>query len=125
MASGRILILDDDEMVAPMFAAALSGRQHEVVVCTSYEEARKELKRELPRALLTDVRLGAYNGLQLAILFRALSPDAPIVVVSGHDDNVIREEARRIGAAFLLKPVDIDKLCAYFATETPPTRQPR
>jgi DNA-binding response OmpR family regulator len=116
MAGTRILILEDDEMVGPMFATALSGGQNEVVVCTSYEEARKELKRELPGALLTDIRLEGYNGLQLAILFRSLSPNAPIMVVSGHDDEVIKEEARRIGAAFLLKPVDIDKLRAYFAT---------
>ena len=55
--------------------------------------------------MITDVRLGAFNGLQLAILARAVRPDTRVVVFSGFDDPVLKEEARRIGAAYLVKPV--------------------
>ena len=56
-------------------------------------------------ALLTDVRLGEYNGIQLALLARELHPNIKVVVFSGFDDPVLKEEARRIGATYLVKPV--------------------
>ena len=97
-----------------MFAMALRGDGHEVVVCNHFEEARAEMRRQVPDAILTDIRVGGYNGLQLALLFRSLSPDGTIVAVSGHDDPVIRQDVDGLGAHFILKPVDIGTLQALF-----------
>ena len=81
----------------------------------NFDEARTQLRQFTPDGLLTDVRLAEYNGLQIAILFRSMAASAPILVVSGHDDPVIRSEVRSIGGAvFLPKPVDIDDLVDYF-----------
>lgn len=114
MGNRKILILDDEPSIAALYAVALEDAGHEVVVCTGYEEARAYVKQDLPRGLLTDVRVGEYNGLQLAIFFRSLSPTGALMVVSGHDDVVIRNEVAQIGATFLLKPVEIDKLTQFF-----------
>ena len=110
----KILILEDDPSVAGLYAEVLGSAGHEVIVHTSFEEARTYLKLNPPDALLADVRVGEYNGLQLAILFRSLSPHAIILVVSGHDDPVIRREAAAIGAEFFVKPVDVDTLTLKF-----------
>lgn len=117
MKSKRILILEDDLRVAEVFALTLRGAGHEVVVCNSFEQGRSELMRSLPDALLTDIRLGQYNGLQLAILYRSLVPEGIVVAVSGHDDPVIRRETDNLGAEFLTKPVSLESLKAVFATE--------
>jgi DNA-binding NtrC family response regulator len=114
VANSKILILDDEPSVAALFAVALEGAGHEVVVCTGYEEARAYVKQDVPRGLLTDVRVGEYNGLQLAIFFRSLSPTGALLVVSGHDDVVIRNDVAQIGATFLVKPIDIDELTQFF-----------
>jgi DNA-binding response OmpR family regulator len=111
----EILILEDDPNVSNVYALALQSEGHHVRVYSSFEEARKALRESLPDALLTDVRVGSYNGLQLALIFRAMSDQSPIVVVSGHDDLVIQEEARRIPATFLVKPVNLDALRSKFA----------
>ena len=118
MANRKILILEDDPAVAALYAVALEGAGHTVVVCTGYEEARAYLKQEVPDGLLTDVRVGEFNGLQLAISFRSMSPTGPLLVVSGHDDSVIRQETTHIGAAFLLKPVNILELTKFFSNNT-------
>jgi DNA-binding NtrC family response regulator len=116
MAVRTILILEDDAGAARLFSAALRAAGQETVVTSGFEEARKHLKESPPDALLTDVRVAEYNGLQLAILFRSLAPTAPILVVSGHDDPVIRKEVANIsGAQFLAKPVDIEQLVEFFA----------
>ena len=110
----KILILEDDPSVAELYAEVLRSAGHEVIVRTSFEEARTYLKLNPPDALLVDVRVGEYNGLQLAILFRSLSPHAVILVVSGYDDPVIWREAAAIGAEFFTKPIDVDMLRVKF-----------
>jgi DNA-binding response OmpR family regulator len=111
----RILLLEDSPEVARLYSTALRAEGHDLVVCSSFEEARSELRREVPDALLTDVRLGEYNGLQAAILFRSLSTDGIIVAVSGHDDPVIRQEVVNLHAEFFVKPVHLNFLTSRFS----------
>ena len=110
MAVEKILILEDDPEVARVLQAALSEDGNSVTVCETYEEAREHLRHEKPDAVVTDVRVGEYNGLQLALLFRRSSPDGRVVVVTGYDDAVIRRDVGDLHAQFLLKPVDIAQL---------------
>jgi DNA-binding NarL/FixJ family response regulator len=76
-----------------------------VVPCSTFEDAKREIAMLRPEIVVTDVRLGAFNGLQLALLARAVRSDVRVVVFSGFDDPVLKEEARRIGAIYLVKPV--------------------
>ena len=95
-----ILVLEDDPAVGALNVAALKGDGHQVALYSSFEEARKALRDSAPDALLTDVRVGSYNGLQLAIMFRSISEDGAIVVVSGHGDPMIVNETKNISASF-------------------------
>jgi DNA-binding response OmpR family regulator len=115
MAAGRILILEDEPSIAAMYAEVLRAAGNDVSVHTSFEEARTELKHEVPDGLLADVRVKSYNGLHLALLYRSLSPEGVILVVSGLDDPVIRKEAAAIQAEFLVKPIEFSRLTAHFA----------
>ena len=72
--------------------------------------ARAQLTTRRVAALLTDVRLVEYNGLHLVQLARSLHPRARLVVFSGHADEVLEHEARNLGAAWLLKPLDLAAL---------------
>jgi DNA-binding NtrC family response regulator len=119
MSSGKILILEDDARVASAYAEALRNDGHDVTVCTGFEEARESLKGDRPDALLTDIRVREYNGLQLALLFREVCPDGRVVVVTGHDDGVIRSEAAALHAEFLVKPVSLAQLRNLFSPSRP------
>ena len=109
-----ILVLEDEPGVAQLYAGALRAAGLEAVVCNSFPDARASLKKELPDGLLTDVRLGEFNGLQLVHLFRSLSPRGIVVVATGHDDPTIRDEAVKLGCHFVTKPVDIKTIVGYF-----------
>ena len=62
-----------------------------------------------PDLLITDIRLDAYNGLQLILN----SPhQIPTIVITGFADPVLEAEARRGGAAYLVKPVQPRDLLA-------------
>ena len=100
-----LLIVDDDLAVLTSLSRYLADHGFRVVSSSVFEEAKQHISTVRPDTVITDVRLGAFNGLQLAMLARDVRPDARVVVFSGFDDPVLKEEARRIGAVYLVKPV--------------------
>jgi len=114
-----ILMLEDEAFVAKAYAEALRNDGHEVTVCIGFEEARECLKGRCPDALLTDIRVRQYNGLQLVLLFREKCPDGKVVVVTGHDDQVIRNEVAALRADFLVKPISLAQLRSLFSPVRP------
>jgi DNA-binding NtrC family response regulator len=110
MTAAKILILEDDPDVARVYEAALKEDGNAVTVCRTFEQAREHLRHEQPDAVVTDVRVGEYNGLQLALLFRRASPDGRVVVVTGFDDAVLRRDVGAMQGEFLLKPVRVAQL---------------
>ena len=107
---GAILIVDDDRDLLYLLREAFENAGYEVVAESDFAGARRSLRSHKLTALLTDVRLGEYNGIQLALLARELHPAIKVVVFSGFDDPVLREEAERVGAPFLVKPVSSEIL---------------
>ncbi len=103
--SQRILIVDDDESLLNVVSLAFQKAGRDVVACTSFEDARQKLRDGHFDVLLTDVRLGAFNGIQLAVIGRDMHPGIQIIVFSGFDDPVLRQEAEQLGAAYVVKPV--------------------
>jgi two-component system response regulator YesN len=101
----RLLIVDDDIGLLDAMRRALKDSVQTIVACDSFERARQTLKDEAFDALVTDVRLGAFNGLQLAVMARDMYPQMKLIVFSGFDDPVLRADAEQIGATYLVKPV--------------------
>jgi ActR/RegA family two-component response regulator len=101
----QLLLIDDDLPLLTTMSRFFTGRGYEVVSCSTFESARRAILERTPDIVVTDVRLEAFNGLQLAMLARDVSPTARIIVFSGYADPVIEADARRIGATYLVKPV--------------------
>lgn len=106
----RVLVVDDQATLLDAVTMAFTRAGREVVSCRTFEEARQHLLAESFDAMLTDVRLGAFNGLQLAVIARDKDPNMKIVVFSGFDDPVLREQAHQLGASFVVKPVGSEQL---------------
>ncbi len=106
----RILIVDDDASLLDVLQRAFQNAGAEVVAHSTFEGARRALHDEVFDALLTDVRLGAFNGLQLAVISRDAHPEIRVIVFSGFDDPVLRSEAERVGATYVVKPVTTEIL---------------
>ena len=109
-ARQKILIVDDDPSLLEALERALREAGEDIVAQGSFEEARKTLRATAFDALITDVRLGAFNGLQLAVMARDAHPDIRLIVFSGFDDPVLRSDAEHIGAIYLVKPVTSSQL---------------
>jgi DNA-binding NtrC family response regulator len=108
--AGPIVIVDDDVSCLVAVDQILRHWGHETRTFRSFEDARTYLGQAKPAVVIVDVRLGNYNGLQLIHFSHQSSPDTQWVVVSGFDDPVLRREATKLGAHFLTKPLDLQKL---------------
>lgn len=112
----RVLLVDDEPGLLDALRAALTRAGRDVVACRTFDDAREKLLTEPFDVLVTDVRLGAFNGIQLAVIARNKAPDMRIVVFSGFDDPVLKEEAAAVGARYMLKPVTAEALLEQIAT---------
>ena len=106
----KILIVDDDPSLLEALERSFQEAGEDVVAHSSFEQARKALQTTHFDALITDVRLGAFNGLQLAVIGRDTYPNIRLIVFSGFDDPVLRTEAEHVGATYVVKPVTGAKL---------------
>jgi two-component system, response regulator YesN len=101
----KVLVLDDDQSLVKMAREWLTLAGHEVVALSDFNAAQNYLSFNQPDALITDVRLGAFNGMQLLLFAKLEHPDMVAIAMTGFDDPSLRQEAARIGAIFLVKPV--------------------
>lgn len=106
----RVLIVEDQAALLEGMVTAFERAGRDVVATRTFEEARSRLLSENFQCLITDVRLGAFNGLQLAVIARDKNPAMGIIVFSGFDDPVLREEAAHLGASYVVKPVSAEHL---------------
>lgn len=110
MRTLQVVIVDDDDLALGTLQRLVSRWGYDVVPFQRFEDARTFLETRTPDALVVDVRLGLYNGLQLAHLARQLSPHMVLIAISGFDDTVLKAEAQRAGATFLMKPIEAEDL---------------
>ena len=111
---GRVLIVEDDRTTLSGWVELLGDAGYHVTGVSSYEQALDELAH-MPDLLITDVRLGVYNGLQLVVRGRMMNPDLQAIVVTGYADQVVVREALHLHAEHVEKPVDIDRLMLLVA----------
>ncbi|MEO8259508.1 MAG: response regulator [Acidobacteriota bacterium] len=109
-APKQVLIVDDDEAVLGMFTGILRNAGHEVTSFSRFESAKSYLSASKPDVLISDVRLGAFNGLQLVVYAKLEHPDMIAIVLTGFDDPVLRTEAAHAGASYLVKPIESQRL---------------
>jgi DNA-binding NtrC family response regulator len=117
----QIVIVDDDDLALGTLKRLVYYWGYDVVTFSRFEDARAFISTRTPDALVVDVRLGSYNGLQLVHLAKQAAPHIAVVAMSGFDDSVLRAEAERAGAAYLVKPLDLDRLRQFLPGPAEPS----
>jgi len=93
----HILIVTRDAWRERALPVWLSAAGYEVALVGTFAAAKAQLKAA-PDLVITDVKLGAYNGLHLAV--RAHSVGIPVIAM-GADDSVLEREAMALNARWL------------------------
>lgn len=115
-----VLIAEDDPATLTGLAGYLRGAGFSVIPLLTFGEAHRILPYAKPDVVVADVRLGEYNGLQLAMQALSIDPPPAIIVTSGFEDPVLQAEAERLGAVFLLKPFEPSRLLEVISSKLRP-----
>lgn len=101
--SPKVLVVEDDLSARVGLQELLAGAGYEVIVASDFREGRRALEQEHPDLLVVGLRLQGFNGLQLL----HINPrPIPAIVVTGYPDDVLQADARRLGAEYVVTPLD-------------------
>ncbi|MCT7378326.1 ATP-binding protein [Chelativorans salis] len=105
--SGKVLLVEDDDMVRDHAQAQLQSLGYQVVSASNGPEALEALKQGRTFDLLfTDVIMpGGMSGLQLAEQAKYICPDLPVLLTSGYSEDIAFRNGSLVhGLQLLPKP---------------------
>ena len=118
---GRVLVVDDDPLVADMIATGLMRRGYEAIVSHSPLQAIRSFQKNGPWwAIITDQIMPDMSGATLIRLIKQEAPELPCVLCTGFEGYFDTDEVKTCGAdARFVKPIDFDQLFAILARFAP------
>jgi len=108
-----VLVVEPDTALRDRFVGWLREAGFHVLDVDTFAAARRVLDRRVPQLIVTELRLGSYNGLHLALVARRISPGTRTLVLAAGRDGMLMEEARRCGAEYVMKPLERGPLVAH------------
>jgi PAS domain S-box-containing protein len=101
-----ILLAEDDSLLLRATAAYLDNHGFQTLEAENGLQAWELFERERPDLVLTDLRMPVMDGFELLTKVIAVSPDTPVIILSGIGTMADVIEALRLGAwDYLTKPV--------------------
>ena len=109
-----ILIVDDEPGIRRSLGESLVEEGFAVLKAESGEQALDLLEHADPNdvsLMLLDIWLPGIDGLEVLGRSKAMLPDMPVVMISGHGNINTALQATKLGAFdFIEKPIDLDRL---------------
>lgn len=108
----RILIIEDDSVIANSIKKAIASWGFEVSVATDFRDIMIEFVQFDPQLVLLDISLPFYNGYHWCTEIRKVSR-VPIIFISSASDNLDIVMAMNMGGDdYITKPFDLSVLTA-------------
>ncbi len=107
----RVLFVEDDDALRLTQSLYLQREGFEVVSARDRSQAREELSKQTYNVVVTDLRLGKENGLDVLKDVRDLQPGTEVLVITGYGSVDSAVAAMKEGAYdYLNKPVEPESL---------------
>jgi len=112
-----VVIVDDDRRVVDSLAMLMESAGYTSHPFTSAEGFLQSPALAAAACVIADVRMPSIDGLELQRRIRLTRPELPVVFISAHSDDAVRDRALRDGAiAFFDKPFDCVLLLTAITT---------
>jgi DNA-binding NtrC family response regulator len=109
--SNQILLIDDDASLRRVTEYNLSEKGFDVITAASGKEGLALFETHSPDLVVTDVKLGDMNGLDILSRVKAESSDTPVIVMTAFGSIEMAVQAMHKGAFnFITKPFDRNTL---------------
>lgn len=112
MRKKRLLLAEDDELLASLLNFRLQKGGYEVSISRNGREVKEFLNQSIPDIIVSDIMMPYFSGMELVDYVRnEIRSNIPIIIISsaGNEENVLN--AFELGANdFLSKPVSPSEL---------------
>jgi FixJ family two-component response regulator len=124
----NVLLIDDEAALRRHVSMGLMQQGYHTEPCENGMKGLETLDNLMkmkmaPECAIVDIRLPDIDGLKLLKVIKSCYPDLPVVLITGHGNDSIAQEAKNQKAsAYLEKPFDMEdltKIIASFASSTP------
>ena len=106
----RILVVEDDEIIARSVRRHLESWDYEVTCVKDFANVMAEFSEFAPQLVLMDIKLPFFNGYHWCTEIRRISK-VPVIFLSSASDNMNIVMAVNLGGDdFIAKPFDLDVL---------------
>jgi len=115
----RILIVEDEELLAENIRDFLLRRGFQVEYVGSGEAALDRMAYFVPQLLVLDYGLPGMNGLETLRALRVQQPDVGAILITGHPSEEVIQAAADVGIRHVLsKPFSFSELTGIVLTES-------
>ena len=112
MERKKLLLAEDDELLASLLNFRLQKGGYDVSLSTNGREVKEYLSETIPDLIISDIMMPYFSGMELIDYVRnEIKSNIPIIIISsaGNEENVLN--AFELGANdFLSKPVSPSEL---------------
>ena len=113
---GVVAVVEDDADARSALGRLLDAAEIEHALFESAEAFLASKPDREWSSLIVDVQLSGISGIDLQRRLRSEGSNAPVIVITAHGSDAIRERAEQAGcAAFLTKPFNGDSILALLA----------
>lgn len=103
----RLLVVDDQEGIAELIANALDGYHCEIASVSDGKAAVREIRQNKFDLVFLDLVLPGINGIEVLRELKRVTPETPVVIMTGYFNGQLLDEASRLGiVSFIRKPID-------------------
>ncbi len=109
--STKLLLIDDEEGYVTILAKRLAKRNFLVKTALSGVEAIRILRSESFDLAVLDLKMEDMDGIEVLKVFKAIAPEMPVIILTGHGSETAAREGMEFGAFdYLVKPCDLSEL---------------
>ena len=110
----KILVVDDEADIRAELAEYLETKGYRVEVAGDGREAFDRFEAAPADVVVADIKMPRGDGFELIRRLRAIDPDVPIIVMTGHISQTVRARAEELGATVMMeKPIILRRLTQF------------
>lgn len=107
----RILVIDDERSIRTTLKEILEYEKYQVDLAENGQQGIDLIRKNEYDIVLCDIKMPGMDGIEVLEKIQILTPDSPVVMISGHGNIDTAVESIKKGAFdFIEKPLDLNRL---------------
>ena len=112
----RILVVDDEQMMAKTVADILRVKGYDAETAFSGSEAVEKVGVRSFDAVFMDIKMPKVNGVEAFVKIKSIAPELPVVMMTAYSDDELVAQAREQGVlGILIKPLDFTVILSFLS----------